>query len=253
MRRRVNLILFFICTLAVSLISAVAGEKIPFQPGEKLHFKVYWTEILAGEATLEVLPIEKFNGVPAYHFVMTVATVPFVDVFYMVRDRIESYTDLKISHTLFYKIKKEGKKKKEISTAYDWKKHEAQYSKNGKKRKPAALLPGAFDPLSVFYFFRMRELKENMEISTPVSDGKVCVTGKARVLAREKVTVASGAYDTFLVEPELGHIGGVFEKSPNAKLQIWVTADERRLPVKIKSEVAVGSFTAELDSIEGRK
>jgi hypothetical protein len=46
------------------------------------------------------------------------------------------------------------------------------------------------------------------------------------------------------------HIGGVFQKSPGAKLQIWVTADEWRLPVKIESKVVVGSFSAELDSVE---
>ena len=39
------------------------------------------------------------------------------------------------------------------------------------------------------------------------------------------------ACETWLVEPELGQIGGVFGKSPGAKLQIWVTADARRLPV----------------------
>ncbi|MEI6124975.1 MAG: DUF3108 domain-containing protein, partial [Pseudomonadota bacterium] len=89
--RQAALFLFFKCTLVLSLSSALAGEKIPFHPGEKLHFKVYWTEILAGEATLEVLPIEKFNGMPAYHFAMTATTVPFVDAFYMVRDRLESY------------------------------------------------------------------------------------------------------------------------------------------------------------------
>ena len=46
------------------------------------------------------------------------------------------------------------------------------------------------------------------------------------------------------------HIGGVFKKSKGAKLQIWVTSDERRIPVKIKSKVSVGSFVAELVSYE---
>jgi len=68
---------------------------------------------------------------------------------------------------------------------------------------------------------------------------------------REKIKVASGTYDTFLVEPDLQHIGGVFEKSKDAKLKIWVTADKRRIPVKIKSKVIVGSFVAELISAEG--
>ncbi|MGA8180500.1 MAG: DUF3108 domain-containing protein, partial [Desulfobacterales bacterium] len=60
-------------------------------------------------------------------------------------------------------------------------------------------------------------------------------------------------YDTYLIEPELKHIGGVFEKSKNAKIQLWVTADKRKIPVKIKSKVAVGSFVGELVSATGLK
>lgn len=231
----------------------MAGENITFQPGERLHFKVYWTIIPAGEVTLEILPIEKFNHIPSYHFTMTAKTFPAVDSFYKVRDRIESYADIKMNHALFYKENKEGRKKKDVFITFDWQKQEAHYIKNGRKRTAAMLQAGSFDPLSIFYFFRLHELKENLEISRPVSDGKVCVVGKARVIAKQKITVAGGVYDTYLVEPELGNIGGVFQKSPDAKLQIWVTADKRRLPVLIKSKVIVGSFRAELDSIESRK
>jgi hypothetical protein len=41
-------------------------------------------------------------------------------------------------------------------------------------------------------------------------------------------------------------VKGVFEKSKDAKMFIWVTADERRMLVKLKSKVVVGSFVAEL-------
>jgi hypothetical protein len=49
----------------------------------------------------------------------------------------------------------------------------------------------------------------------------------------------------------LEHIGGVFEKSKNARIRLWVTADERRILVKVKSKVVVGSFTGELISAAG--
>ena len=62
--------------------------------------------------------------------------------------------------------------------------------------------------------------------------------------------MATRTFDTYLVEPDLRHIGGVFKKTKNAKLQIWITADNRRFPVKVKSKLKVGSFIAELVSIE---
>jgi len=39
-------------------------------------------------------------------------------------------------------------------------------------------------------------------------------------------------------------------KGSYAKIKIWITADERMIPVKLASKVVVGSFVGELVSIE---
>lgn len=222
----------------------------PFAPGEKLTFRVRWAFIPAGEAVLRVLPMETLNGRRAYHFVLEARTYPFVDPFYKVRDRIDAYTDEKMRHSVLYKEQKAGKRKRQVVVNFNWEKLEAQRSEFGEKRAPIAIKPGTFDPLSVYFAFRLHVLKENERLQSPVTDGKKCVLGRARVVRRERVSVESGTFDTFLVEPDLEHIGGVFKKSKGAKLQIWVTADKRRIPVKIKSKVAVGSFVGELISAE---
>jgi hypothetical protein len=227
------------------------GEGFPFCPGEKLTFQINWSFIHAGVAVLEVLPIEKVNDVESYHFVMTAKTSPFVDHFYKVRDRIDGYTDTAMTHSVLYKKLKEGRRKKSVIVHFNWEEQTAQYSNFGKKRKPISILPASFDPISIFYAFRYHDLKEKMEITNPVTDGKKCIMGRAKVIKREKIEVSAGTYDTYLVEPDLEHIGGVFEKSKKAKLQVWVTADSRRMPVKIKSKVVVGSFIAQLVSAEG--
>jgi hypothetical protein len=223
----------------------------PFHSGEKLTLQAKWGLIVAGEAVLEVLPVETLNGIKSCHFVMTAKTYPFIDFFYKVRDKIDSYTDVVMTHSILYKEQKRGRSKKDGVVDFNWEKKEAKYSKNGKMRRLVSILPGSFDPLSVFYAFRIHELKEGLVIKVPVTDGKKCVMGIARVIKREKINVAGRTYDTYLVEPDLEHIGGVFEKSKNAKLQIWVTADKRRIPVRIKSKVIVGDFVGELISAEG--
>ena len=113
---------------------------------------------------------------------------------------------------------------------------------------PVLVLPGAFDPLSILYFFRLQELDKIIEIKAPVTDGKKCTNGTVKVIKREVIEVANQSYDTYLVEPEIEEVGGIFNKSNNAKLQIWVTADARHIPVRIKSRIMVGSFIAELVS-----
>ncbi|MCP4666501.1 MAG: DUF3108 domain-containing protein [Deltaproteobacteria bacterium] len=230
---------------------ARGGETgLPFSPGEKLTFQAKWGPIPAGEAVLQVLPIETVKGIKSLHFMLTIRTYPFIDLFYKVRDRIDAYTDVGMTHSLLYKERKQGASRKNVLVQFFWDRNKAQYSNFGKKRKPISLLPGSFDPLSVFYAFRLRKLEENLEMEGPVTDGKKCVMGRVKVIRREKITVASGTYDTYLVEPELRHIGGVFEKSRDARLQIWVTADERQIPVRVKSRVVVGSFVGELISME---
>jgi hypothetical protein len=215
-----------------------------------MTFQVRWLSVLAGEATIELLPPESLNNEDSNHFLFIVRTSEFVDMFYKVRDRIESFTDANMTHSLSYTESHRGKSGKVSSVNFDWVKQEAQYSKKGesKKRPPVAIIPGTFDPLSVFFAFRLSDLNEKSEIILPATDGKKMVSGKVNVIRKEVIKVNGISYETFLVEPELGDLGGVFDKSKDAKLQIWVTADNRHIPVRMKSKVAVGSFVAELTS-----
>ena len=238
-------------TLGFTSTVVAVEKKIPFHPGEKLVFEVKWQFIPAGEAILEVLPLETIDGAEHYHFVMTAKTYKYIDPLYKVRDRIDAYTDLEMTYSRLYKQKNRGRRRKDIVLQFDPERQRVQYAKNGKKKTPISILSGSFDPLSVFYAFRFFELKEKGVLEVPVTDGKKCVIGEAKVIRRETIRVESGTYDTYLVEPDLKHIGGVFKKSKNAKLRIWVTADARRIPVKIESEVIVGSFVGELISAKG--
>jgi hypothetical protein len=234
----------------ISFLSHAGTLPVPFFPGEKLAFRVQWSFIPAGEVLLEILPMEILNGIESYHFKMTARNYAYIDPFYMVRDRIDAFTDADMTHTIRYEKRQSGKSKRKVTVQFDWKKDEAQYAEIGGKRKPLHVPPGSFDPLSIFYFFRLFDLEKSREIEVSVTDGKRWVLGKAAVLKKEKIEVASGVYDTYLVETDFRQIGGVFKKKKDAKLQIWVSADKWRIPVRVKSQVAVGSFVAELVSFE---
>ena len=113
------------------------------------------------------------------------------------------------------------------------------------------MLPSSFDPLSAFYTIRRTEMHPGLTITQPITDGKKNVVGEARVVRRETIKVQGKSYDTFLIIPDLKHVGGVFKESENAKMQIWVTADSRHIPVRLKSKVVVGSFVGDLVKAEG--
>ena len=134
---------------------------------------------------------------------------------------------------------------------FDWVLNQAQYENKGKKKDPIPLMPGSFDPLSAFYYIRHMEMKAGSKILQPITDGKKNVVGEARVVKRETIKVGGQSYDTFLIIPDLKHVGGVFKESKDAKIHIWVTADSRRIPVRLKSKVVVGSFVGDLVKVEG--
>jgi hypothetical protein len=235
-----------------------------FQPGEKLKFGLRWGFIPAGEAVLEVLPIETFKGQEVYHFVMEVRTNAFIDTFYRYRSRIDAYADVNMTRSIFYNSRTEaGRSVKETQVHFDWDKNEAFYyrikTRTGsepeisERRRYTDLLPGSFDPLSVFYYTRHLRFDQSCPLERPVTDGKKCVVASAAVLKREQVSINGKDYDTLVIQPDLKHVEGVFEKSENARILIWLTADEFRIPVKLKSKIIVGSFTGELVAAEGTR
>ena len=259
LRLKKHLPALIVClVLLVSVASPTAvpaiTRPVPFLPGEKLHFRLRWGAIPVGEAVMAVEAITDVEGTPAYHFVLTAHTFPFIDMFYKVRDRIDAYLDVGINRSVFYAKKQhEGSTRRSVVVKFDWDKHEVQYSNYGKKKAPVAVPAGTMDPLSSFYYARVYGLRVNDDIQRPVTDGKKCVVGRARVIRKEAVTISGKTYDTYLVEPEAKDIGGVFKQSKNARVRVWLTADHRRIPVKIKSKVVVGSFTVELVSATGLK
>jgi hypothetical protein len=241
------LLLLLAAGLAVGLAPGDARADAPFGPGEKLSYDLFWTFIPAGSATLETLESEPVDGHPALHFRALAQSSPFVDKFYKVRDSIESWVDQGVTRALLYKKdQSEGDYVRHYLVRFDRNGNVAyRYSKGALKN--AVLIPfGTFDPLSMLFLFRTKSLHVGMEFAAPVTDGEKSVTGTAKVVRREHLSTKAGEFDTLLVEPDVRNIGGVFRKSPDATLQVWITDDARRIPVRVKSKVAVGHFSMEL-------
>lgn len=255
MKRALALAAFQVLAALLVLVSAAPAQaELPFGPGEKLSYNIYWTFILAGTATLETLETAPVDGRPAMHFRALAKSTPFIDTFYKVRDSIESWVDPAVTHAILYrKDQNEGDYIRNYLVRFDKNGNVAyRYSKGAFKN--AVIIPtGSFDPLSMLFLFRTKPLETGYEFAAPVTDGEKSITGTAKVLRREKIKTPAGEFDTLLVEPDVRNIGGVFRKSPNATLQVWITNDARRIPVRVKSKVVVGHFSMDLTGYEPPK
>ncbi len=252
-------------TTAFCIVSTVSWGDMhvsPFSPGERLTFQLKWGPIPAGEAVLELLPVENMGNQPVYHFVMTVKTNAFLDLFYRYRSRIDAYADIGMTRSLRYREQTQTRRKKKVVTIdFDWQTKRAYFnriekffrskSETRKMERVTPLMTGTFDPLSVYYYTRLLDLHVGDRIERPISDGLKCTVAEAEVTRRESVTANGTAYDTYLVQPDFKGVNPVFEKLAGANILVWVTADARRLPIKLASRISLGQFTGELTAVEG--
>lgn len=225
---------------------APCKQLLPFNNGERLEFQISWLFIPAGRAVLQVEPPPGNIPGAAHHFVLTASTYPAIDLIYKFRERVDSYTSALINRTVFYKKRQQGKTERDITIHFNLKRNTAQYTNFKEVMPPIKLPEGTLDPLAALYFIRCQSLVPGQTIERPITDGKKVVIGRLRVIKREIIRLAGHYYKTIKLEPELKEVKGVFEKSKNAKMYVWVTDDKRKILVRLKSRVVVGSFTATL-------
>ena len=63
------------------------------------------------------------------------------------------------------------------------------------------------------------------------------------MLGRERIRVPAGTFDCIVIEPML-KAGGIFKNK--GRLVIWITDDDRRIPVLMRSKLLIGSISVVL-------
>jgi hypothetical protein len=64
-----------------------------------------------------------------------------------------------------------------------------------------------------------------------------------QVIKREKITVPAGTFDCFLTKPFVKY-GTVFRNKED--INLWITADDRHIPILIKSAIVIGNIEVSL-------
>lgn len=215
--------------------------------GEKLTFAVQYFSITAGYATLSAAELVEVDGRPCVHIVAEARTHPAFESIFKVRDRIESFID---AETLFpwryEKHLREGSYVADSAYIYD---HRAGKMLEPSRPERVTLIPpDTQDVISCFYLFRTMPLivGESLYIKVAADDMKNYEL-KVDVLKRERVKTLAGDFDCIKVQPHL-KFEGVFQQK--GEIFVWVTDDERHIPVKIRSKIAIGSININLQEAE---
>lgn len=221
--------------------SPSAGDApVPWKIGEYFQFSIDWNGLNGGGSLMQVQNIQRVDGHRVYRIVSKAESNSFVSKFYKVRDRAESYVDAEsLFSRRFVKHLREGSYKQDTEIRFDQDAGKAVYG-DGKTFDVAARV---HDVLSAFYYVRTLPLPDGATVVIPTHDNKKSYEMEVRVLRREKMEVPAGTFQCVVVEPLLKS-EGVFRSQ--GSIYVWLSDDERRIPVLVKSKVPIGSISVSL-------
>lgn len=218
-------------------------ENKAFAVGEHLVFEIAYKFIKAGTATMSIPDTQWVHGRPCYHVVTTARSNKFFDSLFKVRDRVETFIDMEgLFPWKFEKHIREGKYRTHRTIEYDQLNQRVIYN----KKDTLAVPPFVQGVLSSFYYVRVLPLEvgKSLDIDN-YGDGKMYPL-KVMVHKKQRVEVPAGTFNCIVVEPAIRG-KGIFNQK--GRMAIWLTDDDRRIPVLMKSKVAIGSIDVRLKSM----
>lgn len=245
--------------LVVALSALVApapvhAAELPFGAGERIAMKITYAHLLAGRAWLSVDAAEEDDGRPTLDFIAEARSQGFFAWLFRFRvdDRTVSRWDPRGACSLrIEKRLREGRARRDQVVRFDPVTGVAQVDDRKVEQKRFELDPCVLDVLSAFFVTRLRGVPAGGQLELPVFDnGKRYVLG-VRYAGRELLDLPSPLGDrtrTVIVEPQLASGSGLFVSEKGARLKIWLTDDARRIPVRLRAKVAIGSVSVDLES-----
>jgi uncharacterized protein DUF3108 len=263
---------------AVGLLGSVAGtaiaqrqaatKQLPFQPGEEL---VYQAELSKG--LLRGVDVAEFRlkmneprntqvapaDDPVNAFRLTADVVSkgfFVRLFGLrFRQQIEStvdpsgFTALKTK-----KLDEQNKRVRSSEAIFDhevrnvtWTERDPNNPSQAPRVVSAEFTEPVQDVLSAVYFLRMQQLEVGKLFEIQISDSGRVARIPVNVVERKRMKTALGTVNALRVEAALFGERGMVRG--DGRFSVWITDDNRRLPVRAQVKVDAGTFNIKLKRV----
>jgi hypothetical protein len=216
-----------------------SASDYPFEVGETLTYSAKLGMLTLGSGTLQVAGMASVRGVETFRLRFRLQGKT---VFYSLDDVLESYvaTDGFESHRFVQDFTENNKPKQRTFEIFP---DSGFYRESGRDTTFAS--PDApLDDAAFFYFIRITplELGKKYVYDRYFKKEKNPVT--IEVKKRERMELPDGSKVDCLVLHPVIDTKGLFSKRSDTR--IWLTDDERRLPVQIRSKFPFGTITLRL-------
>ncbi|MDP1572058.1 MAG: DUF3108 domain-containing protein [Vicinamibacterales bacterium] len=223
---------------AAEVLAPPPGPR-PFSPGEMVTFEVTWEsgpmDVPAGTVVVEV------EDAP-YRFTAAVETAEWLAPFFEAEDRFTTEADEALLPTVHAREIREGRRAFDRAYVYD---HAARRVTVGETEAAARLdgavsLPlaaGARDALTAFFYVRTLTFTPGVEVRVPINEAGRGQTLVLAVEGRETIAHEGGQIDTWRLRPRLERL---VERRTPLDVTLWMSADDRRVPVRIEVNAGFG-------------
>lgn len=220
--------------------------------GEKLEYKVGYKFITAGRGFFQILPEPvAINGRSCYDIRFQVRSLESLEWLYKVRDTYRTVVDVQgIFPWHFEQHIREGNYKRDFEASFDQIKNIATTEFKGEK-KSYKVSPYIHDIVSAFFYVRTLNLgampKDTIFYLKNFFKDTTYMLG-VKVRGKQTIEVEAGKFKCILVEPLVVE-GGLFKSE--GEILIWLTDDDRKIPIKVGTKILIGFVGAELVKYSG--
>ncbi len=242
-----------VALVAAVLLTAGAAEREPgsrpegaqkrtqrikaFQPGELLSYEVTWLSMRAGTASMEVKREARPDGSDALRFEVISKSAGVVDKLYQLGDTIGSVFDPEALQSLSYSLQAQhGKRTRRRVIAFDYGQRKATMRLNDDPPETVPLPGPVQDPLTALYYLRTQDFSPDKPVKFKALDSDQVSDVEIELLGREHVKTPAGEFDAIKVRARRGFFVS------EGEVVIWLTDDERRIPVLLRGKAPLGQI-----------
>jgi hypothetical protein len=243
-------------TLPTPPVPVYQPKFFPFEDGEKEVYQASWNGMIS-VATAEVVTTPAVvDGKRVYQVRVEAKTSKALDLIWRMRDTIRSTFDAKaLTPSRFTFNQRENSRVIDTDARFDPASKQWSVNRQQEGKKPRVYRfdgNNTLDPITAVYLARSVDFKVGDKLYFKVFGGRYQYLLELFVEKKEPVSLKSGKrVEAYRLVPRVQNLtkSGYADRFKEAA--IWISADERRVPVKLSSKIAFG--TVHLDLVEDKR
>lgn len=256
MIRALLLILISFPLLQPGSLPALAGAEIqnheprPYssEAGEIAVYEASWNGIPVASARIQARPLWT-NGKKFYQVQIQARTWKYLDLIWKMRDSVESVFEAQTLHPRRFVFRqRENRKRIDTTAVFDpaGKKWSVNRKQGDKVKEYEFSSQHTLDPISAVYWVRSQKFNIGDTLRMEVFGGKSRYQVVLEVVGKERITLKDGDFDAYKIVPQVWNLSKSGYAARVRQATVWISADEKRRPLKVVSQVFIGSVSIEM-------